>query len=231
MLKNLNDGQCHSYNEIKEAGLENAAKQFAEGNNVLEKVLLNLWDMGIETTACCKGEHTKDHNADYDMFFKFPYISFNITEDNKEKLIKLIHYISNEKGNSKPNIVYKNYIFNNEYFSVLVLERTFLSNANANKMFDQLLSAIQKMQEDVKIKKDEDVLCATQIIEDISSKELFIAYGVKAVEVKINHNQDCGITFKNLNDKIKKQKINKANFNRISKFCNQFLLDRTNYSV
>lgn len=228
-MKNLNDGQGHGIDEILKVGEEEAAKQFSEGNKYLQQILLELWKLGIETSACCKGEQTQDHTMDNNLIFKIPYIAIRVTEKSKQQILQLIHYIVNEKGSSRPNITYKNYIFNNENYNVLVLERTFLSNANVNNMFKQLLSAIKKMQNQEKIEEQEDVKLSINLIEYLSDKTL--DYGTKSMHVSISHNNQCNIAIKNIKGQTKKQHISAKTIKRIKDFCKQFVQQNNSYSI
>ena len=223
----LNDGQGHGFEEIKAIGFEQAAEQFAEGNKTLKQILLNLWEMGIETAASCKGEHTEDHKMENDLFFKFPYISFAVNEKSKDKLIELVKYIATEKGTSKPDIEYKNYIFNNENYRTLVLNRTFLTNANANKMFEIILKAIEKMQQKQPIKQSEDLKLTTELIENIATTEIFRGQPVCSINVKISHNNECLLVAKDVCDKRVKRKINDKTIDKITKFCDGCLFERS----
>jgi len=225
METNLNDGKCHGVDEIKNNGLEQSAKQFSEGNKLLEEILLNLWSLGIETLACCKGEHVKGHEIDSALFFRFPYIAIKVTEQTKEKVMLLIKILANEKGNSKPNITYKNTVFRNEQSSTLLIDRMFLSNANVNKMFKVVLSATEKMKTIKKVQLNEDVNLTTKLINYICTKELYRGQAVRSIHLKIAHNNSCSATFKDLQNKIKKKNINKQTIGKIKNFCDECLLD------
>lgn len=53
----------------KKLEIEEFAKEFSEGNAILEKLLLSMWDNGIKTIACCAGH--EDRESD-------PYIAFEV---------------------------------------------------------------------------------------------------------------------------------------------------------
>ena len=61
MSINLNDGKCHTLEEINNYDKKLIADQFSEGNKTLKELLLKLWNLEIETFACCKGTYEKDH--------------------------------------------------------------------------------------------------------------------------------------------------------------------------
>ena len=61
--------------------LSQMAKDFAEGSEELESVLLYLWQNKIETIACCAG-HEKNHNC--------PYVFFNVDKIDSKRLKNLL---------------------------------------------------------------------------------------------------------------------------------------------
>lgn len=78
---------------------EENANLFCEGNEHLKKLLLKLWDNGIQTYACCAGHKDEENlNNDCYMVSNNPYIYFeikNLTEMQQQKLYN--HLIMNCK--------------------------------------------------------------------------------------------------------------------------------------
>lgn len=83
---NYNDGKIHTefYNE--DVDRKEIAKQFSEGDEQLEKCLLELWDNGIQTTACCRGHDTNEHKCQ-------PYISLKFNHGIHGLIDNLYNYI------------------------------------------------------------------------------------------------------------------------------------------
>ena len=85
-----NDGHPHDdfYSKSPEE-LEKIAKEFSEGNEILQQTLLNLWQKGIKTRGCCNG-----HNDS----IRKPYISLEVSENNLLWLIGIINSILDVAG-------------------------------------------------------------------------------------------------------------------------------------
>lgn len=77
--KSLNKGIPLSFDEIN--NYEKAAKDFAEGNKALERLLLNCFSKGIKTHACCGGHH--EDNLD-------PYIAFSYNKENEQYIYSIL---------------------------------------------------------------------------------------------------------------------------------------------
>lgn len=60
-------------------------KELAEGSKALEKCLLDIYNVGVFTDACCKGNHITMHGEDPDIC-DIAYISFSIDSDWKDYL-------------------------------------------------------------------------------------------------------------------------------------------------
>lgn len=84
---NYNDGKVHTefYNE--DVDRKEIAKQFSEGDEQLEKCLLDLWNNGIQTTACCCGHDTEEYT-------RLPYISLEFNHDVSGLINNLYSYMN-----------------------------------------------------------------------------------------------------------------------------------------
>lgn len=78
-----NDGQVHLDFYDKDVDFTKIAGEFAEGDPLLQKCLLELWKNGIKTTACCKG-----HNERCE-----PYISLVVNNNSKMLIDATCEYI------------------------------------------------------------------------------------------------------------------------------------------
>ena len=71
-----NDGQSHQDIYDKEHDeLVTIAKEFSEGSKVLEDCLLTMWNQGLFTAACCKGDHDPFNNINCEYVDGFAYIA------------------------------------------------------------------------------------------------------------------------------------------------------------
>lgn len=77
-----NDGQIHEnfYLESKEKKIE-IAKEFSEGNLLLEQALLFLWDNNIKTFGCCNGHG------------EYSYIVMEVNDQSKALISEIIEEI------------------------------------------------------------------------------------------------------------------------------------------
>jgi len=70
------------------------AKVFAEGSESLEKLLLKLWDSGIQTKGCCSGittEHEQIERRDEnDLSGTYAYIGFIADKDQANRVVSLM---------------------------------------------------------------------------------------------------------------------------------------------
>ena len=64
----------------KEEKIEQATV-FAEGSNELKKILLLLWECGVQTIGCCGG-----HEDNRSM----PYVAFNIEDMDSEEVKNIL---------------------------------------------------------------------------------------------------------------------------------------------
>ena len=219
MTQNLNDGKCYSSKDIENRGLDAAATDFSEGSSELKHCLLNLWKLGIETTACCKGTNEKDHKEE--SFLKFPYIAIKIPTENKEKIFQLVKYLLAEKSLSRPNLIFKNY--NQRAFSsdlsktkVLVLERILFTNKGALEMFETIKRATDKMLSNEKVDSSrlEELLPTLNLLLD-GKLPLLSPYHCFKVSIK-KHSSSFGFsTFSDIN-KFKYYSISKSSIGDIN---------------
>ena len=78
-MENLNTGSVVDFHQLKD--YEKAARDFSEGNKELEKLLLNCFHRGIQTTACCGGHENENRK---------PYISFSYSPENEQVIYALL---------------------------------------------------------------------------------------------------------------------------------------------
>lgn len=78
---NYNDGKIHTefYNE--DVDRKEIAKQFSEGDEQLEKCLLELWNNGIQTTACCRGHDTDEYIYRPYIMLKFDHNIYGLIDN------------------------------------------------------------------------------------------------------------------------------------------------------
>jgi len=89
---NYNDGNVHT--EIFEQSTERQqeiAKDFSEGNKLLEKTLLELWKKNIKTIACCNGHEEKEARF---------YISLAIDDNSTSLASEIVDYIYKSDSSS-----------------------------------------------------------------------------------------------------------------------------------
>lgn len=102
-MNNLNNGSVVDFSQIYD--YQKAAKDFAEGNKELERLLLNRFSKGIKTTACCGGHEDKNRK---------PYISFSYSSENEQ----LIYAIISKLKDSGFNFRYNKLSSGKSFFSV-----------------------------------------------------------------------------------------------------------------
>ena len=80
--------------KLSDAKKEEMATLFSEGNEDLKKLLLTMWNNGIQTYACCAGhDKSEKHNVGGLYENVDPYIYFdvkNLNEKQQKKLYKLL---------------------------------------------------------------------------------------------------------------------------------------------
>ena len=194
-MKKLNDGSTHTTDEIKEIGLQEAAKQFSEGDNTLEKLLLMLWDMGISTQACCRGSSSPDHPAG---IIKSPYIAINITPETKDLVFNIVRYVNAKKVSNAPEITYTNGKISKRiqgkpdaYLNIIRFGRDFLRNKNAHQMFEVIIEAILDMKAEKELtptKADKTIALMEKLSNKTYSSNI---YGVTYLEVAYNKTSRC----------------------------------------
>lgn len=78
--------------------------QFSEGSKTLEKCLIILWDRGIKTTACCKGNHLSINCDNIPEIECEAYISFDSNSEWQD-------YLSNEIIENEDVVITDNAIY------------------------------------------------------------------------------------------------------------------------
>lgn len=144
-MNGLNDGRVHGMDEVSQTGLEQAAKEFSEGSEDLEKILLNLWGMGIDTFACCKGSKDATHNI---PGIKQTYVSVLITPENVDKVKTLMRHIrAQDKKRNNPNmcIIKDTFGLNNSERTSLLIDRVCFTNKCCKDVLKNILSATEDM--------------------------------------------------------------------------------------
>lgn len=123
--------------------IDKYAKEFSEGDKLLEKVLKLLWTNGFETVGCCRGHEDKKS-----------YVGFKITDEDKTiKLLSsldknniVITFTSSEKDSIS---TIKSYVNNdNSIF------KNILDSFTKEKIDDEIKSVV----EEIKNRKNKDYL-------------------------------------------------------------------------
>lgn len=111
---------------------EKYAEEFSEGNLLLKKCLLNLWNNQIHTIGCCVGHEEKDNSVSY--------IGIDLSESNLNNVMNLLNNINKFNirigitggyGNSSCGL--KSFAANdNEFFENIInsLENNYIKNNN-----------------------------------------------------------------------------------------------------
>ena len=223
MEKTLNDGKCHTIDEIKNSGMAKSAKEFSEGDKNLESILLNLWEMGIETVACCIGRNEENHPED-DSIFKIPYLTIKIDEQNYSKVITLIKHIMQNNDFCKPNIYFRRYDYdfttNSNHSSSITLERIFLTKQSAKKMFSCILKCVEDLKNNKPL-KEETSSASLEMIEELSQSMIINPF-VQKCEIKINHNNQSTFSFGSTQKKKFSCKLNEKTLNSVKYHCSRF---------
>lgn len=216
MNNSLNDGNIHSFDEVKEHGLEKSAAEFSEGSDVLKKVLLDLWDMGLETKACCKGTIEKDHKSD--IHLRFPYIYLVVNNDNSQKIVDLIGYILAENSKTSPTIslvMYNDITFGKS----LVLDRFFFTNNGTKKMFETISSATSKLKKNESLIDSELIKNVRPIFNKISNSASLDAI---RLEFRIKNNR-AQLFIEDYDNRLYGFNVTKKNMERINDALDEFL--------
>ena len=173
--------------ELTEEMILANAKQFSEGSKALEQVLLNLWGMGIETFACCKGTNGDNHE-EYDIM-KTPYLSILITKESAEKVKSLMRYLCNDSTYSRPNMHIFKDDANIENRVSLLLDRICLSNSGCENMFNHILRATESMKSEKQINKENpDLELVFEMIDEFLNRKFNSFALFSQAEVRYSHN-------------------------------------------
>lgn len=162
------------------------AKDFSEGSEELENILINLWDMGIETFACCKGLNEGEHQ---NGLIKIPYVSILITPENVKKVKTLMTYLSAGEKSSRPNM----YVIKDDYNIgdrvSLLLDRICLTNQGCEQVLKNILSATESMKAKEKIdEKSADLSLVFDMMDEFLNRELYGYALFNQAKVKCLHN-------------------------------------------
>ncbi len=90
-----NDGLVHNDFYDQDVDRGKIAKEFSEGDPLLESTLLELWDNNIKTSSCCKG-HGEGSPA---------YISFIMNDDSKKLIQATCEYLYLQDGKFEINFI------------------------------------------------------------------------------------------------------------------------------
>ena len=168
--------------ENKQNILNDYAKEFAEGSETLEQILLNLWGMGIKTFACCKGFKNKDHERD----FIRPYIAIIITPESIEKVQTLMKYLELQKRSNRPNmaIIKDGPIINGR--TALCIERFCMTNSRCQKVLDAILDATESMKKQAPLPPKSNVDITFQLMQDFVDRDL-VFYDIRQAIINCSH--------------------------------------------
>ena len=143
----------HDMDEIL-AEKEKYAKEFAEGNENLEKALLCLWGKGLTTTACCAG-HPVEETEEY-INYNNPAITFYF-DDDYEELVRLISSLD------KNNIINIDFFVGSELKTVSIQgikERTnefFIDMCKDNNIIDENIKKILDLMKSTELTGDTEI--------------------------------------------------------------------------
>lgn len=145
---NLNDGGVHyDFGQIRNKGIETCAQEFSEGHDTLKNILLELWQRGLSTYACCKGVSEPGHKTGP---FKNPYVAILVEPENQQAALELFEKVLLCKDKNKPDAEFSCDIIDEKLRVSLVLSRDgLISNGTCNKMFDCLLNCIENEKPDI----------------------------------------------------------------------------------
>lgn len=100
---NYNNGKVYHPNDKSIDEQYKMARDFSEGNPILEQLLLSLWKRGIRTIACCNG-HDKD---------RFAYLSLEV-DNNYPFVNKVMNFIEQNRDAYPVHLNFTLYDFSNE---------------------------------------------------------------------------------------------------------------------
>ena len=103
---------------------EKYAEEFSEGNLLLKKCLLNLWNNQIHTVGCCAGHEEKDNSVSY--------IGIDLIESNLNNVMNLLNNI--DKSNIKIT-------FTTCYGNINCSIKSFI--VNDNKLFENIINSLE----------------------------------------------------------------------------------------
>ena len=216
MANGLNDGDIHSFDEVRKNGLEKSATEFSEGSDILKQVLLDLWDIGLETKACCKGTIEKDHKSE--IHLRFPYISIELNENNVQKNVDLISCVLSEYSKIKPTILLTMYK-DTRFGKSLIMDRFCFTNKGTRKMFETIHSAINKLKNNNLI-PDSNLIKNVRTVFNQISKSIYL--DALKLEIKIKNNKAI-LSIEDYDNQFYDFKIADENMSDINVALNEFL--------
>ena len=163
------------FNEVEKYGYERAAKLFSEGSEELEQLLLTLWEMGIQTNACCKGTEEFDHKQG---LIKMPYITLNLTEDRLNLILNLVEDVLKDKSLKRTSVEFSlvmlrdrnDLIAGRKRGCFLNFNQNCLSNFQTKQFFKKLLNVVNHLKEHQKENKDQITNPSLILINDLATK-------------------------------------------------------------
>lgn len=167
-----NDGNEHIafYNENVDR--KQIAEQFSEGDFLLRDVLLELWESGIKTTACCKGHD--DNNI--------AYISL-IMDKNSQNLIQSIcNYIYFQGDNLELSFTSAN---NKDYDTFII----YMANEETKYRFINFISNFLITENQIVDIKNRIPLYANYLLSFARKAGLDCRYLVNADEMMVGFNK------------------------------------------
>lgn len=190
MVNSLNDGKVHGMDEVAQVGLEETAKNFSEGSEDLEKILLNLWEMGIDTFACCKGSRDKNHHSDV----KCPYVSILITPENRKRVKTLMRYIQAQSKFDNPDMIVIKDDYRQKQRTSLLLQRICLTNNGCKNVLKNILSATEDMKQGKELaENDKNLEPVFEMMDEFIDRNMTGALMYDQVKVKCSHRKSTPV--------------------------------------
>jgi len=185
------------------------ATVFSEGSEELKKILLLLWDCGIQTLGCCAGH--EDNSS-------MPYVAFNIENIEETDLIEFLIELTNDKNGVKQVTFNAGTISSYPVFDDsgnVIKEEQRHKPATINLLIEEsfeksnvynIIQSILKQQEESKINlndiKYQDKKWINDIVKmrDIKLEELnFFDYVNNVTDIKRVKGLDAKVTFFTIN--------------------------------
>ena len=169
-------------NKMNEEKLKEYAKEFAEGSDTLEQILLNLWQLGIQTFACCKGFKNKEHNTDYIR----PYIAILITPETIGNVQTFMRYLETLKITCRPNMVIIKDGPLIKDRTALCVDRHCLTNSRCQKVLDGILMATESMKKQEKLPSKSKLDSTFELMQSFIDRDL-VFFEVRQAKINCSH--------------------------------------------